>query len=45
MQITEFLLVKMIELINPFKKECTAIRLENSALKDEIKFKNEKLKT
>jgi len=45
MQVPELILTQMIELYLPFKKENSSVRLENSALKDEIKIKNEKLKT
>lgn len=44
LKINELVLIKVIELVKPFKKENKAIRLENSSLKEEIKFKNEKLK-
>ena len=45
LKINEFVLIKVIELVKPFKKENKAIRLENASLKEEIKFKNEKLRS
>ena len=45
LNLKEYLLVQVIEMISPFQKENKSLRLENTSLKQEINFKNEKLKS
>lgn len=44
LKFSEYLLVKVYSLVEPFAQEARVTRLENSSLKEEIKFKNERLK-